>query len=95
MRAAWDIGLGWKFKLGRIILSGTIFSRAYSKCTNPTKFWSNPRTMDRWHADIEIHPPRTYGCKENFGVYYRGVEMRLSLPISGQTFFSDELLMCA
>ena len=33
--------------------------------------------------------------KESFGVYYRGVEMRLLQPTSGQTFFSDELLMCA
>jgi len=34
--------------------------------------------------------------KESFGVYYRGVEMKLLLPTSVQTFFfSDELLMCA
>jgi hypothetical protein len=25
--------------------------------------------------------------KENFGVYYRGVEMRFLLPTSGQIFF--------
>ena len=38
MWAARDLGLGRKFKLGRIILPGTIFSRAYPKWMNSTEF---------------------------------------------------------
>jgi len=41
MQAARDHGLGRKFKLGRNILSGTIFSRACPKWMNPTEFRPN------------------------------------------------------
>ena len=41
MQAARDHGLGRKFKLGRNILSGTIFSRAFPKWMNPTEFRPN------------------------------------------------------
>ena len=41
MQAARYHGLGRKFKLGRNILSGTIFSRACPKWMNPTEFRPN------------------------------------------------------
>jgi hypothetical protein len=56
MRVARDLELGRKFKLGRIILSGTIFSRACPKWMNPTEFRPNSIESENrgcgWQAQV-------------------------------------------
>ena len=54
MQAARDHGLGRKFKLGRNILSGTIFSRACPKWMNPTEFRPNSVESQNRGCDINF-----------------------------------------